>query len=800
MRIGAHLSGLERQLLTSLSRANAAAAQNSLRLATGHRLNSAKDDPAAFFQLSSLTSRLSVVNSAAKQVEAAAGVSASLQLTLDKVRTQLNTLRAALVADTASSQASVDAAILEVNRLAGAEINGRRLLDGSANFRVSGQNTTQVRSVSVVSLGGPTQVQAREQAELIHTGANRKLAADANLTLTGNLGSYTLDVAQDESLSDVAARINQQTLATGVAAEATGNELAIRSVGYGSSARAEVVVNSGTFLTTGGAGDGTARGVDPVVASGSAIAGKVLSAASQAILTYTGAGGQIDSGIATFTLTGQRGSVAIDVAANQDLSEVADAVNAESHATGVTAAVDGDDLIFTTVNYGTDATLAIEATSGAFAVTGGNNDGTAQGVNAVAMINGRTYRGDTAAQAAGLVHTELDGQIDAVTFTLTGGLGSHQFAFGGGTTLADVASAVNLETGATGIQAEVSADGFDLIFTSTTQGAAAELTIEVTDGAFSLTPTEGATVSSAIPWQRPELHYESVDGTIADNATFDLEGLLGTEQIVLTAGQTLAEAADLINAQTINTGIKAEVLENTLTLTVQNDAGSTAFVDVNVTAGTFAVSGGDGNGHSDGVNASTTLNGSDALTGLTGVSGNRFTINDNGNHFTVEFAGGFQGAFDTISLSDDPVLKFALSPNPSRITSLGLGGVQAAQLGGISGRLDQLATGGLLAGLGNHRSAAIRVVDEALAQLTLQEGLVEGFADASVASSASLLDGLAETLQDSINNIDEVNEEEESLLQVKNQQLVANALASLTLINQQRQSLVAIIQQIAGLK
>ena len=46
-RIGAHLSGLERQLLNSLNEANAAAAINALRISTGEKINSPRDDPAA---------------------------------------------------------------------------------------------------------------------------------------------------------------------------------------------------------------------------------------------------------------------------------------------------------------------------------------------------------------------------------------------------------------------------------------------------------------------------------------------------------------------------------------------------------------------------------------------------------------------------------------------------------------------------------------------------------------------------------------------------------------------------------
>ncbi|MGY8770618.1 MAG: flagellin N-terminal helical domain-containing protein, partial [Pirellulales bacterium] len=98
-RIGAHLSGFERQLLNSMNQANSAAAQNALRITTGSKINSPSDDPAAFFVKSSLESRLVVVDSTLKSVGIAATVGAETQLNLDLVRTELETIRTALVAD-----------------------------------------------------------------------------------------------------------------------------------------------------------------------------------------------------------------------------------------------------------------------------------------------------------------------------------------------------------------------------------------------------------------------------------------------------------------------------------------------------------------------------------------------------------------------------------------------------------------------------------------------------------------------------------------------------------------------------
>ena len=112
------------------------------------------------------------------------------------------------------------------------------------------------------------------------------------------------------------------------------------------------------------------------------------------------------------------------------------------------------------------------------------------------------------------------------------------------------------------------------------------------------------------------------------------------------------------------------------------------------------------------------------------------------------------------------------------------------------------ASGGSLEGLGSNTSQAIRVVDEALTQLTLIEAQVDSFANTTVASSAAVMVGFAEVLDnngDGVVDVNEIDEEAESLLLTKNQSLAANALASLAIVQQQQQSILILLHQQAGL-
>lgn len=806
MRIGAALNGFERQLLNQLNAANAASALNALRLATGKKVNAPSEDPAAFVNISSVESRLAAVKRAQSQVAGAASLAAEAQIAADSVITKLGSIRTALLADEnrsltagqrAEKQSLIDALLDDITSLARTDINGRRVLDGSTNFRTSGQNNAQVRDVTVYSTGGKNQLIAAEQAEIVYTGANRAITSTANITIAGNAGSTTINVVAGDALTDIAETINQSSASTGILAQADGNQLYLRSVEAGSDRFAKVTVNSGTFAVSGGAG-GTDYGVDRQLATGPAISGRVIEAATQATLTYTGAGGTTTAA-ATFTLTGNRGGSSIDIANGEALTSVATKINNVSHKTGVTATVDGNTLSFAALDYGTRGTIDIDVSSGTLAVSGGNGDGTAQGANAIVEINGQRLTGNTPATSATLRHTQLSGELTADTdFRLSGATGSYDFSFTSGTTLAAVRTAINLQTATTGVTASLSDDGFDLILTSSVIGSAGKVAVEVDSGSFATTIDDGSALVASSECERAFLVYTGAGGNAVANATLTVAGNDGNVAgIAVTAGQSLTSLATTINGHSGTTGVEAIVSNNTLLLRSLTD-GEDALVDIDVTAGAFALVGGDGNGRDEGLDARVEVRGNDAVTNRPQVDGNRVTVAQNGLHATIDFVAGFTGKFSPITVSDEPTLKFALSTNPANLSKLALPSLLPTLLGGTSGRLSELRTGGVLAGLDGNTSAALRVVDEALAAATLVSARIEGFSDAAIASSEAVLQGFADTLEDELTSLNGINEDEQLLLQEKNEALATNVLQSLAILQKQRLSIVDLLKQLSG--
>jgi len=291
------------------------------------------------------------------------------------------------------------------------------------------------------------------------------------------------------------------------------------------------------------------------------------------------------------------------------------------------------------------------------------------------------------------------------------------------------------------------------------------------------------------------LRYTGSGGQTTAAATITVAGNLGTAQIAVTDSETLTDLADAINAVSYQTGVTAAVDGDNLDFTSVS-YGSDALVSISVEDGTFVVTGGDGAGTDYGTSGTATINGKTYT--ASSSDGNSYTVNDNGLRFQIKFEGGFTGEFDTIQVSGT-ALSFALSPNLSTAATLSISSMLTADLGGDAGRLSDIGTGGAYAGLGDNRSQALLIVNEAIAQVITARGNIGGFSLASVSSASSLLADLQENLQDSIDSVDLVNVAEETENISFYSALAQNALSGLAILNDQRAAVVSLIKRIAGL-
>lgn len=130
-----------------------------------------------------------------------------------------------------------------------------------------------------------------------------------------------------------------------------------------------------------------------------------------------------------FELLGKTGSNVFNVSAGTSINDLVTQINLVKDATGVTASVDGQDLVLTSNDYGSDAFVDLrvisEATGGT--ITGAIGAGSREnGTDIVAKVNGVDASGNGNKLSINTSTLELsitveDGSDENVSFTITGG-------------------------------------------------------------------------------------------------------------------------------------------------------------------------------------------------------------------------------------------------------------------------------------------------------------------------------------------------------------------------------------------
>ncbi|MBW3600697.1 MAG: flagellin [Planctomycetes bacterium] len=244
-----------------------AIAQNTLRLTTLKRINSAKDDPSGLVQVSILERELAGAESALEGITRANALLSTADSAAQQMLDQLQEARGLALAaadntltseEVAANQLSLDAIIDSIDAFARTEFASRRLLDGSAGFSTSGVDTSDIRDVQVLKKNtgedATVSIQVLSQAtRATDTFDNSPtLAADATLVVTGSRGSATITLGAGSSTQDITDAFNDVTYLTGITAAVDGSDVDFTSTEYGSKAIIDIDVTDGTFVTDGG--------------------------------------------------------------------------------------------------------------------------------------------------------------------------------------------------------------------------------------------------------------------------------------------------------------------------------------------------------------------------------------------------------------------------------------------------------------------------------------------------------------------------------------------------------------------
>lgn len=250
----------------NLQKSNNKLSTSLTRLSTGLRVNSGKDDPAGLIAGEFLRQEISSIDSAISNSNRANNVLSTADAALNEIGGLLDSVRGVLTTSSnkgvlsqdeiEANQATIDSAVSSINRIASStQFAGRKLLDGSLGFQISGVSRadsgsglfTKVRvdlanfnSNGDVITVTVTYTVTADVAKV--TLAASTTTTNSTIEVVGNRGSVTVNIGSGQNIKDA---VNGVSDATGVTA--SGNIL--KSVDYGENAFVDVKSIVGNLVT-----------------------------------------------------------------------------------------------------------------------------------------------------------------------------------------------------------------------------------------------------------------------------------------------------------------------------------------------------------------------------------------------------------------------------------------------------------------------------------------------------------------------------------------------------------------------
>ncbi len=538
----------------------------------------------------------------------------------------------------------------------------------------------------------------------------------------------------------------------------------------------------------------------------------VTSAADRAQLRYDG--GALTSA-ATLEVGGSNGNEVLFLGSSASLTDITTAVNAVTDSTGVSARVlsgttvseaavastlevdstnANSDVTFTRATAGNDTTLG-GTVSVVFADPGSNNASlsvsvSTSGGDSTITVNLATDGTGTITSTASDIETAVNGDASAsalVSASAEGtGAGVVEAAASadltGGTDAGSLVFNDLRPSGSAGTISVVFADpgsnNASLGITTAASGDDTTVTISLaTDGSGNITSTLDD-IAAAVAAE--------TTATLADGTTTVADALEATAS---GDGDNIASAVASTALSTAN---------GTTIVLESSEFGASEFVDVNVLDGSFATTLIDGSTSSlrdSGADIGVTINGQAAST-----DGLSATIRGNGLDATISFSQSANVADETASVTitgGGAVFQIGQEVSASGQLGVGIDAVNTARLGGVSGKLYELASGGgkslLDVGAGQSGADLVAIVDEALERVSTLRGRLGAIQKNVIETNVSALGVALENISEARSQIVDTDFAEETAALTRGQILSQAGISVLAIANQQPQQVLSLL-------
>ncbi len=280
----------------------------------------------------------------------------------------------------------------------------------------------------------------------------------------------------------------------------------------------------------------------------------------------------------------------------------------------------------------------------------------------------------------------------------------------------------------------------------------------------------------------------AASGGLAAATVIELAGTSGSEVLSFGAGTSLSQLVDGINLVADATGVEAVAAGTTLQLR-SVEYGSEAIVDLKV------ISEGSGSTLFSSV-AGPRDEGTDVQATVNGViangKGNQLQINTATLDVTASIEADFEGTAEFTIVGGGALFQLGADVVSNQQARLGIGSVNTARLGGVSGKLYELQNGNA-ASLENDANSAARIVEEAIDQVTSLRGRLGAFQRTTLETNRNALNDTLANLTAAESAIRDADFAEETANLTRSQILVQSGTRVLQIANQNPQNVLALL-------
>ncbi|HMO85805.1 MAG TPA: flagellin, partial [Lacipirellulaceae bacterium] len=286
----------------------------------------------------------------------------------------------------------------------------------------------------------------------------------------------------------------------------------------------------------------------------------------------------------------------------------------------------------------------------------------------------------------------------------------------------------------------------------------------------------------------------AVSGGIAQAVVFELAGSNGAEVLSFGVGTSIAQLVTGINLVKDATGVEAVANGTTLEL-VSTGYGSSALVDIRIISeGTGSTPSGV---FTTAVGQRSRDEGTDIVANVNGIAatgkGNSLSINTATLDLNATIAAGFTGSIDFSIIGGGALFQLGPDVVSNQQARLGIGSVNAARLGGISGKLYELGSGGA-ADLSGDPTKAAAIVAEAINQVTTLRGRLGAFQRTLLETNQNALNDTLVNLTEAESQIRDADFAVESAALTRAQILVQSGTTVLQIANSNPQNVLALLR------